>query len=164
MVVKELDMRELPLCTLHIFNFSLSILILQLGKAIDTTVNYYFCLKNYFILFSQKPSLLKSYKLAYLQVKTNVLTHSSRFFFLLFCDFNYPLCCQIGFLTDGVFKGHFVFLSPVLFMVKTSKTILDNSGDSRHPCFTPDLRGKTLSFSQLTIMFDVGISYMILVC
>ena len=125
MVVKELDMRELPLCTLHIFNFSLSILILQLGKAIDTTVNYYFCLKNYFILFSQKPSLLKSYKLAYLQVKTNVLTHSSRFFFLLFCDFNYPLCCQIGFLTDGVFKGHFVFLFEcdifALFSISNSK-------------------------------------------
>ena len=71
------------------------------------------------------------------------------------------MCCQIGFLTDGIFKGPFVSLSPLLSMAKTSKTILDNSGDSGHPCFTPDLRGKSLSFSQLTIMFSVGLSYMI---
>ena len=37
--------------------------------------------------------------------------------------------------------------------------MLNNSGECGHPCLVPDLRGKALSFSPLSIMFAVGLSY-----
>ena len=44
---------------------------------------------------------------------------------------------------------------------RTSKTMLNNSGESGHPCFGPDLRENAFSFSPLRTMFAVGLSYMI---
>ena len=38
--------------------------------------------------------------------------------------------------------------------------MLNNSGDSGHPCLVPDLRGNAFSFSPLRIMFGVDVSYM----
>ena len=35
--------------------------------------------------------------------------------------------------------------------------MLNNSGESGHPCLVPDLRGNTFSFSPLRIMFAVGL-------
>ena len=46
-------------------------------------------------------------------------------------------------------------------MARTSKTMLDNSSESGHPCLAPDLRGNAFSFSPLKIMFSVGLSYMV---
>ena len=40
--------------------------------------------------------------------------------------------------------------------VRTSSTMLNNSGKSRHPCCVPDLRGKALSYSPLRKIFAVG--------
>ena len=42
-------------------------------------------------------------------------------------------------------------------MAKTSKTMLNSSGESGHPCVVPDFRGNY--FSPLRIMFAVGLSY-----
>ena len=42
----------------------------------------------------------------------------------------------------------------------TSRTMLNKSGESGHPCLVPDLRGNTSSFSPLRIMCAVGLSYM----
>ena len=36
---------------------------------------------------------------------------------------------------------------------RTSSTMLNNSGDSGHPCQVPDLRGKALSFPSLRMIF-----------
>ena len=44
-------------------------------------------------------------------------------------------------------------------MAKTSKTMLNSSGESGHLCFVPDFRGNAFSFSPLRIMFAVGLSY-----
>ena len=38
--------------------------------------------------------------------------------------------------------------------------MLNNSGESGHPCLVPDLRGNAFNFSPLRIMFVVGVSYM----
>ena len=38
-------------------------------------------------------------------------------------------------------------------MAKTSKTMLNNSDQSRHPFLVPDLRGNGFSFSPLRILF-----------
>ena len=45
-------------------------------------------------------------------------------------------------------------------MAKTSKTILNTSGESGHPCLVPDFRGNAFNFSPLRMMFAVGLSYM----
>ena len=44
-------------------------------------------------------------------------------------------------------------------MAKTSKTMLNSSGESGHPCLVPDCRGNDFNFSPLRIMFAVGLSY-----
>ena len=44
-------------------------------------------------------------------------------------------------------------------MVKTSKTMLNSSGESGHPCLVLDFRGNAFNLSPLRIMFAVGLSY-----
>ena len=44
-------------------------------------------------------------------------------------------------------------------MAKTSKTMLNSSGKSGHPCLVPDFRGNVFNFSPLRIMFAVSLSY-----
>ena len=38
--------------------------------------------------------------------------------------------------------------------------MLNKSGENGHPCPVPDLRGNAFSFSQLSMMLGVGLSYM----
>ena len=45
-------------------------------------------------------------------------------------------------------------------MPQTSKTMLNSSGESGHPCLVPDFRGNAFNFSPLRIMFALGLSYM----
>ena len=42
-------------------------------------------------------------------------------------------------------------------VVRTSSTMLKNSGESGHPCLAPDFSGKGFSFSPLSILFVVGL-------
>jgi len=42
----------------------------------------------------------------------------------------------------------------------TSNSVLNNSGESGHPYFVPDLRGKAFHFSPLSMMLAVGLSHM----
>ena len=45
-------------------------------------------------------------------------------------------------------------------MARTSKTMLNNSGENGHPCLVPDLRRNAFNFSPQRMMFAVGLSYM----
>ena len=50
----------------------------------------------------------------------------------------------------------FISFSALIAMTKTSKTMLNSSGESGYPCLVPDFRGNAFSFSPLRIMFAVG--------
>ena len=45
-------------------------------------------------------------------------------------------------------------------MARTSKTMLNTSGESGQPCLVPDLRGNAFNYSPLRMKFAVGLSYM----
>ena len=51
----------------------------------------------------------------------------------------------------------FISFSALIALTKTSKTMLNSSGESGHPCLVPDFRGNAFSFSPWRIMFAVGL-------
>ena len=54
----------------------------------------------------------------------------------------------------------FVSFSSMIVVAKTSKTVLNSSGESEHPCLVPDFRGNAFNFLPLRIMLAVGLSCM----
>ena len=54
----------------------------------------------------------------------------------------------------------FISFSSLIGLAKTSKTMLNNSGENGQPYLVPDLRENGFSFSPLRTMLAVGLSYM----
>ena len=56
--------------------------------------------------------------------------------------------------------GFFSFFSYLTTVARTSNTLLNKSGKSRYLCLIPDLRGNAFSFSPLSMMLSLCLSYM----
>ena len=52
---------------------------------------------------------------------------------------------------------HFISFSYLIAVVRTSDTMLTKSGERRHPCLVPGLRGSAFTFSPLSRMLAVGL-------
>uniref|UniRef100_A0A8D1TZL2 Uncharacterized protein n=1 Tax=Sus scrofa TaxID=9823 RepID=A0A8D1TZL2_PIG len=53
-----------------------------------------------------------------------------------------------------------ISFTSLIAVARTSKTMLKISDEIRHPCLVPDLSRNSFSFSPLSMMFAVGLSYM----
>ena len=51
----------------------------------------------------------------------------------------------------------------LIAVAKTSKTMLNSSGETGDPCLVPDFRGNAFNFLPLRIMFALGLSYVIFI-
>ena len=58
----------------------------------------------------------------------------------------------------------FIAFSCLIAVARISNTMLNRSGERRHPCLVPDLSGKALSFCPLSMMLAVGLSLWPLLC
>ena len=91
----------------------------------------------------------------------NSLITSNNFLTLGFSMYSIMSFAKSDSFTSFLIGIPFLSFSSLIAAARTSRTMLNNSGENGHPCLIPDLRGSAFSFSPLRIMFAVGLSYMV---
>ena len=89
----------------------------------------------------------------------NSLISSSNFWILSLAFYTYSIISSANsesFASSFLIWIHFISFSSLISVARTSRTTLNNSGESGQPCLLPDLRGNAFSYSPLRIMFAVG--------
>ena len=92
----------------------------------------------------------------------NSLTSSSNFLILCLGFSMYsimPSAKSESFTSSFLIWIPFISFSSLIALARSSRTMLNDSGESGHPCLVSDLRGNIFSFSPLRIMFAVGLLY-----
>ena len=112
----------------------------------DSLLLVYKKAKDFCMLILYPLTLLNSF------ISSNSILVESRIFHL--CHL------QIVSFTSFLIWVAFISFSCLIALGRTSSTMLNESGENGHPYLVPDLRGKALSFSPLSVMFNVGLSYM----
>ena len=54
----------------------------------------------------------------------------------------------------------FIYFSSLIALIKTSKAMLNNSGESEHSCLVPDISKNAFNFSQLRMILAMDLFYM----